>query len=308
MRNVIIVGCGYVGSRVALRHKACGDEVLAIVRSEGGVERMRAMGVRATVWDLDSAPLVGGPNCQGSWLYYFVPPPGKGEADPRVRALAGHFNRSGHPHKVVYLSTTGVYGDCGGQWIDENQPLAPNAARSRRRVDAESCWRAWREESQGKLAILRVGGIYGPGRLPLRRLKEGLPLLNEAELPFTNRIHVDDLVEVCVAAMDSNSDEAVYNVSDGHPSTMGDYFDRIADLAGLPRPPRISRDEAATALSAGMMDYMNESRRLSNHKLRQGLGIGLRYPILAEGLPACLEVEAKASDNDQCDSGAVRAD
>ena len=135
--------------------------------------------------------------------------------------------------------------------------------------------------------ILRVAGIYGPGRLPLERLRRRLPLVAEREAPFTKRIHVDDLVDVAVTAMERAPDGAIYNACDGHPTTMNDYFNRVADLAGLARPPVVPLAEAPEALSAGMLSYMQESRRLSNRRLLDELGITLTYPILSEGLASC---------------------
>jgi len=185
---------------------------------------------------------------------------------------------------VVYISTTGVYGDCGGAWVDESRPVNPLAPRAKRRWDAECAWQAWRKASGRELVILRVPGIYGPDRLPLERLRAGLPLVRESEAPYTNRIHADDLAEVCVAAMRRGHDGEVYNACDGHPGTMTDYFNRIADLAGLPRPPQIPLAEATERLSEGMLSYLRESRRLDNRKMREELGVTLRYPSLEQGL------------------------
>ena len=166
--------------------------------------------------------------------------------------------------------------------------MRPTADRARRRWDAEQQLRAWRDETGRHLVILRVAGIYGPGRLPLERLRRGLPLVAEHEAPFTNRIHVDDLVSVAMAAMDRAPDGAVYNACDGHPTTMNEYFNRVADLTGLARPPAVPLAEAPAALSAGMMSYVQESRRLSNRRLREELGVTLRFPSLKEGLPDCV--------------------
>jgi len=162
------------------------------------------------------------------------------------------------------------------------------ADRARRRWDAEQVLRAWSRGSGSELVILRVAGIYGPGRLPLERIRRGLPLVREEESPYSNRMHADDVVAACVAAMERGAAGEVYNVADGHPSTMTDYFFRLADAAGLPRPPVLTLEKAAEVLSQGMMSYMHESRRLSNRRIREELGVNLRYPYLAEGLAASL--------------------
>ena len=135
-----------------------------------------------------------------------------------------------------------------------------------------------------QLVILRVGGIYGPGRLPVRRLKEGIPIIHEALAPKTNRIHADDLATICLAAAKHGHDNEIYNVSDGCDSNMTEYFFQVADFLGLPRPATIGWDEANRTLSQGMLSYLRESRRMDNSKLLKDLKIKLKYPTLTEGL------------------------
>jgi len=286
--RTLIVGCGDIGRRAARRLLAEGRDVAGFVRSPGSADALDRLGVRPVTGDLDYPPLPELPSL-GADLFHFAPPPRSGEVDSRTGNLIAALERDGNPRRIVYISTTGVYGDCGGAWIDEHWPPNPSVARAKRRLDAEYRLRAWRERSGGELVILRVGGIYGPGRLPLERLQKGLPLVREEEAPFTNRIHADDLVAVALAAMERGRDGAVYNATDGQPSTMTDYFNRIADLVGLPRPPLIPLAEASEQLSVGMASYMAESRRLDNRKLREELGVTLCYPSLDQGLSSCLE-------------------
>ena len=281
----LIVGCGYLGLRLASEYMRMGVPVTGLVRSPDGVARCAAAGVDARAVDLD-APVRLPADVGGSELFYLVPPPSSGVQDSRAQRFLAALDAP--PRRIVYLSTTGVYGDCAGAWIDETRPAAPGADRAHRRWDAEERFRAWRRETGGELVILRVAGFYGPGRLPLERLKRRLPLVREREAPFSNRIHVDDLVSAASAAMALGRDGEVYNVCDGHPTTMTDYFMRIAELTGLPEPPLISLAEAQRQLSPGMRSYMAESRRLSNAKMIRELGVELRYPTLAEGLPASL--------------------
>jgi nucleoside-diphosphate-sugar epimerase len=218
--------------------------------------------------------------------FHLVPPPARGEEDLYTRRLIALFESHGHPRRLVYMSTTGVYGDCGGRWIDETEPVRPVADRARRRWDAEEQLRAWSATHGRDLIVLRVAGIYGPERLPLERIRAGVPMVRPEEAPFTNRIHVDDLVAACVAAMERGEPGSVYNACDGHPSTMTEYFQAVAAAAGLPGPPLISLDEAAGRLSGGMLSYLSESRRIRNQRLLDGLDIALRYPSLADGLRA----------------------
>jgi nucleoside-diphosphate-sugar epimerase len=161
----------------------------------------------------------------------------------------------------VYISTTGVYGDAGGAWVDEDCPPAPATSRARRRLDAEQTLARWAEPAGTQVIVLRVPGIYGPGRLPLERIRRGEPVLAPGECGYTNRIHAEDLVRVCVAAAQRGRPGAVYNVSDGAPGTMTEYLLAVADAAGLPRPPVVGLDQARRVMSPGMLSYLGESRR-----------------------------------------------
>jgi nucleoside-diphosphate-sugar epimerase len=283
---VLIVGCGYVGRRVAALHLARGAPVVGVVRSAPSAKALADTGIGALRADLDAERL--DLPTRGAGVYYFAPPPDSGTTDPRLSRFLASLAASGQPRRVVYIGTTGVYGDCGGAWVDESRPPNPSVDRARRRWDAECRLRDWAKATGGELVILRVAGIYGPGRLPLERLRRGLPMVPEEEAPWTNRIHVDDLTAVCLAAMDRAPDGAVYNVSDGHPGNMTDYFNRVADLVGLPRPPVVRLAEAGGRLSEGLLSYLRESRRLDNRRMLAELGVTLRYPTLADGLPACL--------------------
>lgn len=287
--NTLILGCGYLGQRVAARYQNSGVGIRGTVRSRRSAAQLEVRGIEALIADLDRQPLRHLP-ISGNSLFYFIPPPAEGSVDPRAANIVSEFRRQGSPRRLVYLSTTGVYGDCGGDWVDESRVPAPAVPRALRRWDAEQTLRAWSRESGCELVILRVAGFYGPGKLPLERLRRCLPMVCEEEAPFSNRIHIDDLVTVCVAAMERGKAGEVYNVSDGHPTTMTDYFDRIADLAGLTPAPKISLQEAGRQLSPGMLSYMQESRRLRNVKMLDELNISLRYPDLTTGLAACFPV------------------
>ncbi len=283
---MLIVGCGAVGRAVGIHYLAREERVVGLVRNPSSAKRLSELGIEPLCADLDQSPLPAPPSL-GKRVFYFAPPPSSGQTDPRMRRFLASLPGTGDPRRIVYISTTGVYGDCRGAWVDETRPVAARADRARRRLDAENALREWGRDSGGELVILRVAGIYGPGRLPLARLRQGLPLIRQSEAPYSNRIHAHDLVRVCIAAMDRASAGEVFNVSDGHPTTMTDYFNRVADLAGLPRPPTIPLEGAEAELSPGMISYVRESRRLDNRKLREGLGIELRYATLEKGLAAC---------------------
>ncbi len=284
---MFIVGCGYMGQRV-LRRSSADTDAVGLVRSRASAEAVTGSAAQALLADLDLDPLPPLPS-GGRAVLYLAPPPSSGKVDSRMARFLSATARDGAPRRIVYLSTTGVYGDCGGDWVDETRPARPSVDRARRRWDAEQQLRAWREHAGGELVILRVAGIYGPGKLPLARLHKGAPMIAEAHAPWTNRIHADDLATVLLAALSKGRDGEVYNVCDGHPGNMADYFNRVADLAGLPRPPVIGPDQAREQLSAGLLSYLAESRRLSNRKLIDELAIELKYPTLDEGLPACFD-------------------
>jgi nucleoside-diphosphate-sugar epimerase len=289
MTMTLILGCGYIGRRIARHYLGQGTEVLGLVRTDESAAKLNADGIPAISLDLaDEAAGCSALRPAGARLFHLVPPPESGAEDPHTRNLVASFAHDGQPARVVYIGTTGVYGDCSGAWVDEDRPVQPSADRALRRWDAEEALRRWRAASGGSLVILRVAGIYGPGRLPLERIRAGLPVVRPEEAPWSNRIHADDLAVACVAAMDHGTDGALYNACDGNPSTMTDYFLQVADAVGLPRPPVIPLAEAEGRLSAGMLSYLRESRRLSNRRLVEGLGVRLRYPTLAEGLPSCI--------------------
>lgn len=282
---MLIVGCGDVGRALAMDARATGERVQCIVRSAASAAALRASGLAAQALDLDTQA-VAGSLVDDRQIFYFAPPPRQGRSDPRMRRFLGALP-AGLAPRLVYISTSGVYGDCRGDYVDETRPARPGVDRAHRRYDAERQLRAWHAAGGGELVILRVAGIYGPDKLPLARLRKQVPMVGEDEAPWTNRIHIDDLVQVCAAAMVRGRDGEIYNVSDGTPGNMRDYFDRVADLYGLPRPPLVRLADAQGTLSSGLMSYLAESRRLDNRKMLAELGISLRYPTLAKGLASC---------------------
>jgi nucleoside-diphosphate-sugar epimerase len=281
---VLIVGCGYIGRALGARYLAEGRSVTGVVRSVDSVLLLRKIGIHPVAADFDEA--VAGVNLSSeSLIFYMAPPPDTGTTDPRMTRFLQALETY-RPPRIVYLSTTGVYGDCEGAWVDEESPVNPRTDRARRRVDAEQQLMAWRERRRGQVVILRVAGIYGPGRLPLAPLRKGLPVIAQDQAPWSNRIHADDLVAVCHAAMAKGRDGEVYNVSDGNPGTMTEYFNRVADLKKLDRPPVIGRDQAREELPARMLSYLQESRRIDVGKMLRELELELRYPTIDQGLPA----------------------
>jgi nucleoside-diphosphate-sugar epimerase len=286
--EVLIVGCGDIGRRVGRLLLAEGRKVAGVVAGEESAAKLKEAGIRPLVANLnDPDELLDLPTAK-ALVFYFAPPPGGGITDPKVRNFCAAASGERAPRRLVYISTSGVYGDCGGATVTEETPANPQTARARRRYDAEQTLLRWGAEQGVAVIILRVTGIYGPGRIPISRLLDGHPLLRLEESAPTNRIHADDLAQVCVAAAGKGEAGEIFNVSDGHPSTMTEYFLAVAELAGLPRPPLVSMEEARRVMTPLMLSYLGESRRMDNTRMLERLGVKLRYPTLAEGLPASL--------------------
>ncbi|MDH5446766.1 MAG: SDR family oxidoreductase [Gammaproteobacteria bacterium] len=285
--SVFIFGCGDIGQRVAHLWLDKGLLVYGLARSAEKQSAMVQLGLSAVQADLDEpASLTAIPELEQALVYWFVPPPQQGQVDPRMQNLLAILSNQQKPVRIIAISTTGIYGDQQGRLVDEDTPPNPQVDRARRRLDMETQLRTWGETHNVPVIILRVGGIYGPDRLPLRRIRDGVPVLKPELSPKTNRIHADDLARVCVAAATRPSRSRIYNVSDGQDSDMTEYFFTLADFFGLPRPPEVDWAEAERSISPGMLSYLRESRRLDTQRMRQELGVELRYPSLLDGLRA----------------------
>jgi len=285
MQPVSIVGCGYTGRRLAERLRNSGARVRGFATSAASLRQIAALGVDALPLDLDAAmsPI----DFTGHLVYYSVPP-ARSHGDARlVRFLE---SLGGTPKRLVYLSTTGVYGDQAGATVNEDTPPAPRTQRAVRRMAAETALREWADSHEVSWCALRIAGIYGPGRLPLDRLHRGVPAVAPQEATPSNRIHVTDLVTACVAAgFAPAADRRIYNVTDGSDHTLTDYLQRVARLALLPSPPLVSRAEAERNLSTSSWSFLGESRRVDNGRMLKELGVELEYRDLDVGIRASLE-------------------
>ncbi len=220
-------------------------------------------------------------------VLHCAPPPPEGRTDTRTGNLLAALEAGGIlPSRLVYISTSGVYGDCGGAWVDETRPVNPQTARAARRVDAEARIEGWGRVHKVDIVVLRVPGIYAGDRLPTARLLQGTPVLDDQDDVYTNHIHADDLAAIALRALGADAPAGTYNASDDSAMKMGAYFDLVADRLGLPRPPRVRRAAAGQAISPAMLSFMGESRRLVNTKMKQQLGVTLCYPTTSEGIPA----------------------
>lgn len=283
---MLIVGCGDVGLRVA-RHFAKHVRVLALTSSAERVPSLRAQGIVPLLGDLDRIASLRRLAGLGHRVIHLAPPAAVGRVDARTQSLLAVLRSRTLPRTLVYGSTSGVYGDCGGIRVSESHGLNAGTDRALRRVDAETRVRHWGHANLSTVCILRIPGIYAPDReggTPRTRLLKGLPVLNADQDVFTNHIHADDLARACILAAWRGKPQRVYNVNDDTDLKMGDYFDLAADLYGLARPPRLSRAEAAAELSPMQMSFMGESRRLDNRRVKSELGLTLRYPDVQAGL------------------------
>lgn len=276
MKRILIAGFGDVAARLVKRY-AGQAEFIGMVRSGDRVDELRALGVTPFVADLDAAQSLRRlPQVDG--VFHFAPPPTEGRTDPRTARLLQALTRHGKPGALVYISTSGVYGDCGGNWVAETRVVAPVNGRAVRRVDAERQLRRWGETMRVQVSILRAPGIYAADRLPLERIKRGTPALISQDDSYTNHIHADDLARLAWAALFRGRAQRIYHAVDAHPLKMGDWFDSCADTFGLPRPPRVNRAEAEKVLSEALLSFLRESRQLSNARTTGELRLKYRYP------------------------------
>ena len=284
--SLLIIGCGDVGLRVV---RALGGRlrVFALTSSPARCEALRAAGVHPMVGNLDDPASLGRLAGLADAVLYLAPPPPGGHADPRLRALLAALGRRTLPARVVYASTTGVYGDCRGELVSETRPLNAATDRARRRVDAERQLRAWGRATGARVSVLRIPGIYAADRdggRPQDRVQRGTPVLAAEDDGYTNHIHADDLARACIAALWRGKPQRVVQVCDDSDMKTGDYYDLVADLSGLPRPPRVTRAQAGERFTPAQWSFLNESRRLSNERMKRELRLRLQRPTIREGL------------------------
>lgn len=279
-----------------------------MARTPERAAELARLGVQTRVGDLDRPESLSflsdflSDSVPAEFLLHCAPPALSGTRDERTRLLLSALDATSDayaaknlrkssgmlPRRVVYVSTSGVYGDCGGALVDESRPVNPGTDRARRRCDAEAVLTEWCAQRGVALVILRVPGIYATDRLPLERLRKGTPVLRHEDDVYTNHIHAEDLAAICVRALDESVPAGIYNASDDSDIRMGGWLELVAERFGLPRPPRIPRSEAPGRIAAPMLSFMSESRRLVNTKLKNEFGYTLRYPTVHDGLRAAL--------------------
>jgi nucleoside-diphosphate-sugar epimerase len=286
--TLLIVGCGDIGLRVAALLRARW-RLIGLTSSAARVAELRAAGVQPLVGNLDEPATLARLAGLADAVLHLAPPPLHGTTDPRSANLLRALARKGRVRRVVYGSTSGVYGDCGGASIDETRAVNPATDRARRRVDAERRLRWYGRAFGARVTLLRIPGIYAGDRAgghPRERLARGTPVLAPEFDVFTNHIHADDLARACVAALHRGAPQRVLHACDDTDLRMGDYFDLAADLCGMARPRRVSIEQARAELSPMQLSFMGESRRMSNLRLKRELRLRLHYPTASQGLLA----------------------
>lgn len=290
--RILVVGCGDIGLRLA-RVLAPRVRVLGLTSSPGRVAELRARGVTPLQGNLDNPSTLARLAGIADRVVHLAPPSNEPREDwwrdLRTQALLRCLCLRTAPRALVYASTTGVYGDCGGLRVAESRPPAPQTPRAQRRADAERQVRFFGRGGLTRTSVLRVPGIYAPDRAggtPRDRLLKGTPVLRPEDDVYTNHIHADDLARALAAALWRGSAQRTYNVSDDSELKMGDYFDLAADLYQLPRPPRLARSTAQEQLPLMLLSFMGESRLLDNRRMKKELRVTLRHPTVASGLRA----------------------
>lgn len=286
LKRLLLVGCGDIARRV-LPYLRGHYRVFALLRDRAQFPVWRQRGAQPIWADLDDVASLRRLAGLAERIVYLAPPPGQGQRDTRTRRFLAVLRRPKiGPKQIIYLSTSGVYGDCAGAMVSETRPPRPTNARAERRLDAETEWRRFGAQSGARVSVLRVPGIYARERLPLERLQKNLPALCAADDVFTNHIHADDLARLICATLRYGAPNRIYNASDDSALKMGDYFDLVADHFALPRAPRLAQEDAEKALSPLQFSFMRESRRLDNRRIKEELKAQLHFAHVALGLKA----------------------
>jgi nucleoside-diphosphate-sugar epimerase len=313
--RILIIGCGDIGLRVAhlLNHRA---KIYALSHSPQRYAELRAAGVVPIPGNLDDRNSLSRVAGLADAVLHFAPPPGsgvvdgsaalrirrapcgcEGETDPRTRRLLAALARRASLSRsltaktrvknkekaLVYISTSGVYGDCAGEVVAETRKAIPNNTRAKRRADAEAQLRVKGRRGL-RVGILRAPGIYAQDRMPAERVRKNLPAIVTADDVHTNHIHAEDLARLALAVLFLGRPNRLYNAVDDSGLKMGDWFDVVADHLGLPRPPRLPREEVIAAVTPAMRTFLTESRRLNNQRIKSELRFRLKYPTVRQGL------------------------
>lgn len=287
--TLLIVGCGDIALRTAPLLQTH-FRMLGVCRNPENFIRLRSRGIIPVSGNLDYSKSLDKLAGVAQVVIHLAPPPNHGKHDTRTANLLAALTKRQKiksiilPQRLIYISTSGVYGNCDGALIDEAYPTNPGNDRALRRISAENQIRAWGLRNHVNTSILRVPGIYAGNRLPLVSVQEGKPMLSEEDDSYTNHIHANDLAQIICAATRHAKPNRIYHACDNSHLKMGEYFDLVADKFNLPHPLRVSRSQALGHISPGMLSYLDESKRLKNLRMKKELHVKLNYPFVAEGI------------------------
>lgn len=285
--HLVLIGYGDIAARLATRHPQ--DAVLALARRPAQAPVGHVAAWRSVIFDLDQDNAPDLPD-QAVWLY-FAPPPTQGTEDSRLRRWLASAERQPRPAQLIYASTTAVYGDVAGAWVDEQTAPNPAHDRGRRRLDAERTAQAWCAARGVPLTVLRITGIYAADRLPLDKIRAGQPVVCPEEAPWSNRIHADDLADICSRLIARCAAGApvtgVFNISDNQPLPMSLLYQRTAQHFGLPLPPCRPLAEILASASPMAREFLSESKRVNARAIQQALDWQPRYPSIEATLATC---------------------
>ena len=272
-------GLGYTAQYLIQRLEPYQPQIIGTTRDQAKIDQLAQQGIRAsTLEDIDEAEL-----SSASHILISIPPT-EALGDLVYHHYKDIIASSTQLDWLGYLSTTGVYGDHGGGWVDEDTPTNPSSARSQRRVDAEQQWLGLHKQHDVPTHIFRLSGIYGPSRNVFTTITSGKAKgINKPDQVFS-RIHVEDIAGVLVASMERPRPGDIYNLCDDEPSSTIDVQAYATELMGCPPPPIIPFSKAQ--LSPMQREFYADNRRVRNHKLKQVLAYNLLYPSYKEGLAA----------------------
>ena len=281
--SILIIGCGDIGLRVA-KQLSRSHRVYALTSQQNRFQELRAVGAIPILGNLDQPESLWRLSGLAHTVIHLAPPQNSGNRDCRTRNLVRILAQGSNAvRRLIYISTTGVYGDHRGAKVSEITPVNPQSERAKRRVDAERVLRLWGPANGVSVTILRVPGIYAADRLPVDRLQAKTPALISEEDAYSNHIHSDDLARLVCAAVYHGKPQRIVNACDGDETKMGDYFDEVADAFGLERAPRLPGKELQEVVSPMLWSFMRESRRVTNARLPE-LKTSLRYPSVGHFL------------------------
>ncbi|KAF0675935.1 SDR family oxidoreductase [Profundibacterium mesophilum] len=296
--TLLSIGHGYSARALAARLRAEGWRIIGTTRDPGKAGTLAGEGIEPLIW---SAPSGGDPGTGAAELgaalgeadHVLVSAGPDEEGDPVLRSVAGPLaRRAAQLGWLGYLSTTGVYGDHGGGWVDEDTPPGPATRRGALRVAAERQWRDMQDRHGLPLHVFRLAGIYGPGRGPFAKLRSGSARRIIKPGQVFSRIHVDDIAQALAASMAAPAPGAIYNLCDDDPAPPQDVIAHAAELLGLPLPPEVPFETAE--LSPMARSFYAESKRVSNARIKRDLGLRLLFPDYRSGLADLLERERPA--------------